>query len=162
MPGRVHSKAVLVLLAVATASCYDFHLTGPEDAPTVQPPALVSVTIEYRQPNGCLGVGPACDTPVVFFGSWMGKGGEFPLVRDPGTFIWRGIATGVPVNYPPRDSPYAVRIYDPYLRLSCSEGFTSDRLTVGGESLTRWDGGGCADQHALVYVDKNGRGHNPI
>jgi hypothetical protein len=150
----------LTLLALVSASCYDFHITGPEDAPAVATPGMVSVTVEYRQPNGCLG-GAACDEPVVFFGSWMRPGGEFRLSRDPGTFVWRGVAYEVPVNYPPRDDPYSVRVYDPFLRESCSEGFSAERIRLGGEALVRFDGGGCRDQVALAYVDDNGRGRNP-
>jgi hypothetical protein len=120
------------------------------------------VTVVYRQPNGCLNRSTPCDPPVVFFGSWMQPDAEFRLARDPGTFTWRGTAHGVPVNFPPRDDPYTVRIFDPYLFESCSEGFTADRIVFGGENLTRTRGGGCRDQHALVYVDENGRGHNPF
>lgn len=155
-------RRLLLLTAAAFASaCYDFHLTGPEDAPPVPSVALVSVSVEYRQPNGCLGAGSSCEGPPIFFASWMQKGAEFPLTRDPGTFIWRGVARNVPVNYPPRDAPYEVRVNDPYLRESCAQGYTSDRIVLGGELLTRWDGGGCANQHALAYVDQNGLGHNP-
>ena len=104
--------------------CYDFHLTGPEDAPEVSTPRLVSVVIEYRQPNGCLSA-PAtnCNDSVVFFGSWMQRGAEFELKRDPGTFTWTGVARNMPINFPPRDEPYTVRIYDPYLLQSCTAGF---------------------------------------
>jgi hypothetical protein len=150
------------LLAALLAACYDFHLTGPEDAPQLSTPRLVSVTIEYRQPNGCLAApSPSCDAPVVFFGSWMRPGTEFRLTRDPGTFSWRGMAHGVPVNYPPRDDPYTVRIYDPYLLASCAEGFSADRIILGGEALFKNNGSGCRDQAAFVFVDDNGRGHSP-
>lgn len=148
------------LLALLLPCCYDFHLTGPEDAPVVATPGVVSVSVEYRQPNGCLG-GSNCDAAVVFFGSWMRPGGEFRLTRAPGSLVWTGVAQGVPVNYPPRDDPYSVRIYDPFLVESCSDGFSAERIRLGGESLVRFEGGGCRDQAALVYVDDNGRGHNP-
>jgi len=155
-------RRLLPLLAASLAGCYDFHLTGPEDAPAVSTPHLVSVVVEYRQPNGCLSApSPSCDEPVVFFASWMQKDTEFRLQRDAGTFVWRGVARGVPVNFPPRDDPYTVRVFDPFLLESCAEGFSSDRITVGGEALIKTIGSGCREQAALVYVDDNGRGHNP-
>jgi hypothetical protein len=154
-----HSLPLLIALAPA---CYDFRLTGPEDAAAVVPPNYVSVTVEYRQPNGCLSApSEGCDQPVVFFGSWMRSGGEFRLQRLPGSLVWRGTAVGVPVNFPPRDDPYEVRIFDPYLLESCAEGFSADRITLGGESLIKTNGHGCRDQAAFVFVDDNGRGHHP-
>jgi hypothetical protein len=155
-------KLVAPLLAALHPGCYDFHLTGPEDAPPVSTPHVVSVRVEYRQPNGCLSApSSACNDDVVFFGSWMRSGAEFRLTRDPGTFIWRGVAHGVPVNYPPRDVPYSVRIFDPFLLASCAEGYSADRITIGGEALFKNNGSGCRDQAAFVFVDDNGRGHNP-
>lgn len=155
------SRFLPPLLAILLAGCYDFHLTGPEDAAEVVPPGFVSVTIEYRQPNGCLNGASPCEEPVVFYGSWMAKGAEFQLARDPGTFVWRGVARGVPVNYPPRDAPYSVRVFDPHLRETCTAGFQAERIRLGGEALSKFEGGGCADQAALAYVDDNGYGHNP-
>jgi hypothetical protein len=152
----------LPLVIACLPGCYDFHLTGPEDAPELNPPFTVSVTVEYRQPNGCLSApSPACDQPVVFFASWMRPGGEFTLRREAGSLVWRGTARAVPVNFPPRDDPYEVRIYDPYLIETCAEGFSADRITLGGESLIRTNGHGCRDQAAFVFIDDNGRGHNP-
>lgn len=152
------AAALLALLG----GCYDFHLTGPEEAPPVPTPRLVSVTIEYRQPPGCLG-GGRCNDQVVFFGSWMRPGTEFALTRDAGNFVWRGVAYGVPVNYPPRENPapYEVRIYDPHLLASPTEGFAGERLTVGGESLKYVESPGRPDVHSLVFIDENGQGHNP-
>jgi len=148
------------LLLTVAAGCYNFHKTGAEDAPTVSVPTLVSVTVEYRQPNGCVNTQTPCDEPVVFFGSWM-QGAGFRLTRDAGNFVWRGVAQAVPVNYPPRDAPYKVWVFDPFMRESPAEGSQADRLKVGGETLTRLDGGGGREQHALVYIDENGQGHNP-
>jgi hypothetical protein len=91
----------------------------------------------------------------------MPAGAEFRLTRDPGTFMWRGVAHGVPVNWPPRDDPHRVWIFDPHLRESLSQGISADRIVLGGEALTRWDGGGGPQQHALAFVDQDGRGHNP-
>ena len=158
---KAHRVAALVALLPLVSCKNDLHPTGADTAPAVNPPNTVSVTVEYTQPNGCLDVQTPCDEPVVFFASWMRPGNEFRLTKDPTTFIWRGTATGVPVNWPPRDAPYSVRIFDPYLRESITNGFTADRIRLGGESLTTTDGGGGADQVALVYVDDNGKGHNP-
>jgi hypothetical protein len=150
------------LLAVLLPACYDFHLTGPEDAPTVSTPRLVSVAVEYRQLNGCLSApSPRCDDDVVFFASWMRQGTEFRLTRDAGTFTWRGVVHNVPVNFPPRDDPYEVRIFDPHLVASCAEGFSADRIVLGGEALAKNNGEGCRGQAAFAFVDDNGRGHNP-
>jgi hypothetical protein len=154
---------VVPLLTLALGGCYDFHLTGPEDAAPLNPPATVSVTIEYRQPNGCLSApSPNCEEPVVFYATWLRPGAEVRLTKQPGGLIWRGTAQGVPVNYPPRDDPYQVRIYDPYLVASCAVGFSADRIVLGSEALVRTIGGGCQDQFALVYIDSNGQGHNPF
>ena len=151
------------MLAVALLpACYDFHLTGPEDAPTLSTPRLVSVMVEYRQPNGCLSAPSRdCENDVLFYGSWMLPGTQFRLTRDAGRLTWRGVAHGVPVNFPPRDDPYEVRIFDPYLVASCAQGFSADRITFGGEALFKNNGSGCQDQAAFVFVDDNGRGHNP-
>src|SRR4029453_9002550 len=104
--GRDSLRRCLGALAclLATGGCYDFHLNGPEEPPVVPTPRLVDVTIEYRQPPGCLG-GGRCDDQVVFFGSWMRPGTEFALTPDPGNFVWRGVALGVPVNFPPHERP---------------------------------------------------------
>jgi hypothetical protein len=148
------------ILTASVLGCYNFHKTGPEDPASVSPPQLVSVTVEYRQPNGCVNTATPCDEPVVFFGSWM-QGAGFRLTRDTGSFVWRGVAQAVPVNYPPTDSPYKVWVFDPFMRESPAQGTQADRLKVGGETLVRLDGGGGREQHALVYIDANGQGHNP-
>jgi hypothetical protein len=152
--------AVGVLGGLATA-CYDFHLTGPEDPPSPNPPRLVSVTIEYRQPNGCANSRTNCDDRVVFFASWMRPGDEFPLERDPGGLIWRGVARGVPVNFPPRDVPHAVRVFDPHILDHPSGGLTAERLRVGGQILTVISSPGTDEEAGLIYVDENGQGRNP-
>jgi len=151
-----------LLSVVAITACHDLRLIKPDDPPPVSPPQLVSVTIEYRQLNGCYDPSGPCNDKVIFFGSWMRPGTEFALTPDPGNFVWRGVAQGVPVNFPPRDFPYSVRIFDPYLRASSSIGFTAERLKVGGESLTVIDSIGGPDENGLVYIDENGRGHNPF
>jgi hypothetical protein len=137
-------------------------LYAPDDAPPVNPPQTVSVTVEYRQPQGCINVVTTCDEPVVFFGSWMHPGQEFNLTPEPGSYVWRGTARGVPVNYPPRDQAYLVRIFDPFLRENSAGGVTAQRLVVGGELLDRFDKPGGHDESALVYIDASGTGHNPL
>ena len=153
---------LVVLTSLLSVSCYDFRLTGPEDPAPDSPPHLVSVTVEYRQPNGCVEGSPRCEDSVVFFGSWMQPGGEFLLRRDPGRFIWRGVATGVPVNYPPRDQPHYVRVYDPHMVGSPTGGVSAERLKVGGEAITFFDAPGGTRESGLIYVDMNGFGHNPF
>jgi hypothetical protein len=153
--------SVAVASALAGGACYDFHLTGPEDPEPVNPPQLTSVTIEYRQPNGCENSFGRCDDPVVFFASWLEPGNEFRLTRDPGGFIWRGTANRVPVNFPPRDHPHAVRVYDPHVADAPTGGAAAERLRIGGEILTVFDSPGGPREVALVYVDANGIGHNP-
>ena len=155
-------RVPLGLAALLAAGCYDFHLTGPEDAPAVPNPQLVSVTVEYRQPNGCLTASIHCDDKVVFIGSWMQKGAEFALTRGAGNFVWTGPAFAVPVNYPPNDQPYTVYIHDPHLVSSETDGFTGERLKVGGQVLTIFVAPGGPNEGALVYIDQNGFGHNPF
>jgi hypothetical protein len=58
-------------------------------------------------------------------------------------------------------SPYAVRIYDPFLQTSSTVRYTGSRLTVGGQLLDRIDQPGGHDENALVYIDDIGKGHNP-
>jgi hypothetical protein len=154
----------VLLLAFISIGCLDFTGAGSDEPPVVRPPRLVDVTIEYVQPNVCASGGIPCDNPVVFFGSWMRGGAEFTLTREPDTFVYRGIARGVPVNYPPArtESPYQVLVYDPYLHGTPSVGNTGLRLTVGGEDLTSIVNGGTPDERARVYIDENGHGHNPI
>lgn len=120
------------------------------------------MTVEYRQPQGCLNVATPCDEPVIFFGSWMHPGQEFRLTPDPGSYVWRGTARGVPVNYPPRDQGHLVRIFDPFLREGPGSGVTAQRLWVGGERLDRFDKPGGEDESAIVFIDANGVGHDPF
>ncbi len=161
---RCRLGAVPVALAsLLLGGCPSLRGTGPEDASPVPSPGLVSVTIEYRQPNGCLSPSTtSCGGPVVFFATWMRPGAEFPLTPDEGNYIWRGTALGVPVNFPPRGDPYEVRIFDPYLRESATGGFTAQRLKVGSEAVTRIETPGTENEHGLVYVDDNGFGRSPF
>jgi hypothetical protein len=162
MSGIRRFQWVALAAAFVTASCYDFHLTGPEDPEPLNPPHLVSVTIEYRQPFACANSAGRCNDPVVFFASWMEQGNEFRLTKDPAGFIWRGRANGVPVNFPPRDDPHAVRVYDPHLLDEPTQGGTADRLSIGGQRLTIFDSPGEPKVVGLVYVDDYGVGHNPF
>jgi hypothetical protein len=155
LPRRVLPSIVLL----ATAGCAD--QVGPEDPPDVNPPRTVEVTVEYRQPNGCLNTPARCDDLVVFFGSWMPNGDALYMQRDPSSHVWRVRARGVPVNFPPRDEPYLVRVFDPHLVQSETGGVTGSRLEVGEEALVHVFDAGTPQESALVYVDENGYGHNP-
>lgn len=158
---RVATSLGFTLAAGLLTSCYDFHLQGPED-PSPVGPRLVDVTIEYRQPQGCLNVPERCEDPVWFFSSWAVNGGPIELKRQPATgYIWRGVARAVPVNFPPREDAHAVSVYDPHLVGHPSGGATASRLTVGSELLTYFVDEDRPSERALVYIDDNGFGHNP-
>jgi len=153
-------RALLVLPFVGTA-CYDFHVATPEGPPELPQPRTVSVAVEYRQPGQCSDTPARCGDPVIFYGSWMRPGEQLVLTPVAGRFIWVGTASRVPVNFPPRGRAHAVRVFDPYLRAAPTTGFSGRRLTVGGEALSSIEGLLRPDEHALVYVDDNGFGHNP-
>lgn len=152
-------RAAIAALAIAAGGCYDFHLAGPEDAPDPASPQVVSVRIEYRQPNECLSTS-RCEDHVVFFGSWMRPGAEFMLRADPGSHLWTGIAQNVPVNFPPAGEPYRVKVYDPYLRDTPTEGFAAERLVLGGQRVLTIDAWGRRDEAGLVYIDPQGQARN--
>lgn len=160
-PGRLSLGAVVVC-ATLLGGCYDFHLEGPEDPPADVIPRLVSVAIQYRQPSGCQNDSAHCDDPVIFSGSWMRPGNQFSLTGDVNNHFYSGTALVVPVNYPPRDQPYTVRIYDPHLAHTASGGYTARHLIFGGEALTQIQSSGSEQERALVFVDENGFGHNPF
>jgi hypothetical protein len=155
-------RAGVVAAALLSASCYDFRGTGPEDPSPVVPPALVSVTLEYRQPNGCVNSAGRCADPVVFFGSWMRPGQEITMSPKEGGRIWVGSAHNVPVNYPPRDFAHAVRVFDPHILDHPTGGVTAERLRVGRQLLTVFDSEGTPAESGLVYIDENGFGHSPF
>jgi hypothetical protein len=156
---RLTLVAPTVAALLACAGCFNFHLVGPEDPEPPEPPALVDVTIEYEQPKKCV-TDTACDGPVVFYGSWMQQGAEFPLTPVGATRIWRGTAVGVPVNFPPSGTPHLVHVQDPYLRDSDTRGMTSERLKVGGEALRDHWAEGTPHARSPVYIDQNGQGRN--
>ncbi len=160
--GRFAAPFLLLGLAV-TSGCYDFHLAGPEDPSLLPTPRLVSVAIEYRQPGSCNNPDTSrCGDLVVFFGSWMRPGAEFFLRADPGSHVWTGVAHGVPVNFPAAGGePYRVRVFDPRLRGELTEGFTAERLKIGGQVVQRIDRPGGKNEAGLIYIDENGRGRNP-
>jgi hypothetical protein len=148
--------------AAATLSCHAFERAGPEGPDPFVPPTLVDVTVEYRQINECVPGSPRCQDNVVFFGSWMRPGEEFFLKPGPGRFVWTGTARRVPVNFPPRDQPYLVRVYDPFIVAGPTEGASAERLKVGGESINRFFSPGNAQEYGLVFIDANGLGHTPF
>jgi hypothetical protein len=159
-PGADRAILRLLTACLLAAGCDDYRLDGPTDPEPLSPPRTVSVTVEYLQPNGCVEGSPRCEDNVVFFGSWMRSGEEFFLRPQPGRFLWRGTATNVPVNFPPRGQPHAVVIYDPHLVGTPTAGLTAARLKVGGEAITRFDSPGNPRETGLIYIDENGQGRN--
>ena len=163
------SSRLLPAFALISMGCLDFHQTGTENPTPVVRPMLVSVTVEYRQPNLC-SASDRCDDNVVLFASWL------PMTLDPqgrqtggymflsrvSAYAWRGVAQNVPVNYPPKDDPHVVAIYDPHLRDTPTNGVTASRLIVGQQNLTNLINAGTPRESAFVYVDENGYGHNPF
>ncbi|HEV7499164.1 MAG TPA: hypothetical protein VGQ33_04130, partial [Vicinamibacteria bacterium] len=163
LSARKPRACLLVMAAVAAVSCNAFKRTpGPDEATPVNPPNTASVTVEYDQVVECVAGSPRCDDNVVFFGSWMTSGEEFFLKKEPGRYIWRGTATRVPVNFPPRGDPYLVRVYDPHVVGGPTDGVTADRLKVGGEALTQFYSPGNPYESGLIYIDENGQGHTPF
>jgi hypothetical protein len=157
---RKHTAGILVAVAASGfAGC--LHPEAPEDPTPVPVPRLVTIVVQYRQLNGCSNTVTPCGGPVVFSASWMRLGAFVPLQLQPDTFLWRATVTGVPVNFPPTEQPYQVWVVDPYLHDAAGQGVTAQRLTVGGEVLTRFypyqD-----TELGLVYIDDNGFGHNPF
>jgi hypothetical protein len=160
---RWRSGLLAAAALLTTLSCNAFRrAAGPDDAPPVNPPATVSVTVEYDQVVECVAGSPRCEDLVVFFGSWMTPGQEFFLKKEPGRYVWRGTATTVPVNFPPRGEPFLVRIYDPHIVGGPTGGMTADRLKVGGEKLVRFYSPGNPDESGLIFIDENGQGHTPF
>jgi hypothetical protein len=164
--------AAVPVLALAAGGCLDTEsVTG--EPPPVASPRIVSVRIEYRQPNGCANVPEHCNDLVVFFGSWMGPatggepspsgsaGGPLALSRTPGTYVWTGTVTNVPVNFPPREQPYLVRVFDPHIVQSETGGVTALRLVVGSQPITFFDQPGTTSESGVIFVDDNGVGRNP-
>jgi hypothetical protein len=145
---------------LAAPGCNLARQVGPEDPSPLSTPRTVSVSIEYRQDATCYNQPVHCDDLVAFFGSWMRPGTEFFLTRDPTGYVWTGTAYGVPVNYPGVE-PYRVRVFDPHLHQTLTEGFTAERLSVGGQSVLRIDRPGGRNEAGLIFIDANGQGRNP-
>ncbi|HXK09597.1 MAG TPA: hypothetical protein VMT70_08135 [Vicinamibacteria bacterium] len=152
-------RIAILALVVPWAGCFE---PDPVPAPTPKNARLVSVPVLYRQPNGCVNTSSSCDNLVVFFGSWMRPGQEIYLASDPGSHVWTGVALGVPVNWPPADEPYLVRVFDPHLVDTPTGGVTAARLMVGGQLLDQFDQPGTPKESGLVYIDDNGVGHVPF
>ena len=134
MMSGLRSLALLGALAPMAFGCDS--TPDVTEGPSALPPTTYSVVqVEYRQPNGCANVPESCVDRVVFFGSWMRPGEEILLDGAPG-HIWVGQATNVPVNWPPSISAHRVRVFDPYLVQTDSEGVTASRIRVGGEAVT--------------------------
>jgi hypothetical protein len=150
----------LLVANVLSASC--LHQEGPEDPSPIEAPAVVSVRVEYRQPNGCLNTGSDCNGPVTFFASWLPPGAYVVLSPSPNGFVWTGTIPNVPVNFPPADNPYLVRVGDPFLRDQQTAGATADRLKIGGQVLTKFLDYGTPEESGLVFIDAQGIGHNPF
>jgi hypothetical protein len=159
-PRRSWQRLTVLATALAAGGCFfDEKVTdGPSALPISR---SVPVTIEYSQPGQCLNSTNRCADPVVFFGSWMRPGQEFTLQPVAGRFVWTGTVPAVPVNFPPGDDPYLVRVFDPYLLDTASGGVTAARLRIGGQTLTNFDWLGTPAESGLVFVDDNGVGHNP-
>jgi hypothetical protein len=155
----------VLCLALAAAfflpSCNPFHQVGPEDPTPVVLPAVVDVAVEYWPVQPCR-TAIQCGDPVVFYGSWMRPGGQFDLQLVAATGVWRGVANGVPVNFPPVAAAYEVHVYDPRLKSHGSKGATAITLIVGGEQLRQLADEGTPRARGGVYIDANGQGHNPF
>jgi hypothetical protein len=132
---------------------------GPSPLPVSR---AVTVTVEYVQPGQCLNSANRCTDPVVCFGSWMRPGQEFALSPVSGTYGWTGRALGVPVNFPPGDEPYLVRVFDPYLLDTTSGGVTAIRLRVGGQVLVQVEEPGTPAESCRIFIDDNGVGRSPF
>jgi hypothetical protein len=159
---RRGALVLLPALASLGIGCLEITKSVTEGPPPVASPRLVSVSVEYRQPNGCVNVTNPCNTRVVFFGSWMQPGGEVLLNQSPGTYVWTGIVPNVPVNFPPREQPYLVRVFDPHLTETPTGGVTASRLTVGGQIITFFDQPGTTAESGVIFIDDNGIGRNPF
>ncbi len=154
--------ALVAALAFLGDGCLEITKSVTEGPPPVPSPRLVSVRVEYRQPNGCVNVSNPCNTRVVFFGSWMQPGGEVLLSESPGTYAWTGTIPNVPVNFPPREQPYLVRVFDPHLTETPTGGVTASRLVVGGQMITFFDQPGTTAESGVIFIDDNGIGRNPF
>ena len=163
--GLFDASAVRGLLAavllVASGGCF-----RPDDVPSGPDPILfpetTTIAVEYTQPNGCISTTVNCQDLVLFLGSWMQPGGQLFLAPDASHHVWTGSVSGVPVNFPPSGQPFEVRIYDPFLQADPVTRYTARRLKIGTQMVTQIEEPGAHDEHALVFVDSTGQGHNPF
>jgi hypothetical protein len=151
-PNPRRFRLLVAGLALAFHACF-FDEDAPEGPSAVPVSRGVPVTVEYVQPAQCQNSTARCGDRVIFFGSWMRPGQEFALALVPGTYVWTGTASAVPVNFPPDDSPYLVRVYDPYLLDTTSGGVTAVRLKVGGQALRYVDAPGTPAESGLGAGD---------
>jgi hypothetical protein len=153
---------VPLALGLCLVSC-DFQ-PDPPPGPSALPGERVGeIKGECRQPKRRENADAVhCNDLVWFFGSWMHPGEELPLERVPGSFTWAAVAKGVPVNWPPVASPHLVRVFDPHLTATPTEGVTASRLVVGGQGITEYDSAGTPQESGLIYVDDNGVGRSPL
>lgn len=158
---RLHAF-VAVSLVTGLVACTAKEI--PDSPAAVEVPTRVTITVEYRQPNSCSNIVTECAGDVVFYGSWMRPGVNVVLRAQPGSFIWTATISSVPVNFPPDDEPYFVRVYDPFLRDTASQGVSGRRIELGGQSLNVLDRArlDTPEELAWVYVDANGVGRNPF
>jgi hypothetical protein len=159
---RTAARSLLVTtLLAALTGCFrpDDVPSGPEPIPF---PATTIVQVEYTQPNGCVSTTVNCQDLVIFLGSWMQPGGQIFLTPNATHHVWTGAVSGVPVNFPPSGRPFQVRIYDPFLQTDQATRYTGKRLKLGNQALTQIEKPGAHDEHALVFVDSTGQGHNPF
>jgi len=159
---RLCAFSLVPMLALLAGGCLEITKSVTEGPGPTPFPRLVSVKLEYRQPNACFNVVAPCTGHVVFFASWMQPGGEVVLSQTPGTFVWTGTVTNVPVNFPPRDQPHLVRVFDPHLIETDTGGVTALRLVVGGQIITFFNEPGTTNENGVIYVDDNGVGRNPF
>lgn len=149
----------LLATALAFPACYDFHFVGPEDPPAVKSPATVSVNIVYLRPVGCVNTGSSCAGPVTFHASWMKLGTSLTLTQT-AEHTWTATVPNVPVNFPGVD-PYRVYAVDPYLLDSPTRGVSADRLTIGGQRITKFENEGGTREQGLIFIDASGFGRTP-
>jgi hypothetical protein len=149
----------LLALTLLVPACYDFHVVGPEDPPALKSPATVSVNVSYQRPVGCVNTASSCTGPVTFHASWMKLGSSLTLTQT-AEHVWTATIPNVPVNYPGVD-PYRVYAVDQYLLDSPTQGVSADRLTVGGQRITKLENPGGTREQGLIFIDANGLGRSP-
>ena len=150
---------VVAAMALFLPACYDFHTVGPEDPPQVANPQTVAVSVHYLQPESCVQPALTCNGPVTFHASWMALG-SFITLSQTAPHSWTATIPNVPINYP-GNQPYRVYAVDPYLSGTETGGISADRLTVGGERITKFSNLDGQRNQGLIYIDANGHGRTP-